>query len=757
MCNYNLIFQMLLNYPNTQNNIQFPKYREKGKRKYNHAFPKSEEQRTNHESTRTIIFTKMNRILLSWRIGLSYLNNRIKPNVILGLFILFGLAFHFIAYTGHFGYDDLHYAKLASGLNNGIFDAGDHYSFRSTILLLTALMYKLFGVNDFASSLPALLLFIGIQYIVFSILKKESKQQLILGLSLTTFSQSLLFYSDKLMPDIYVAFSVILAMYAFWLHRYHRIKKDILFAFIMVFALFTGFLSKGTIVLVIPLFLYLFIVDLILKRSIRFWIYSWISGLLLLLVYVLTIWAVTGNPLQRFQALESNAYLSMCSYGDQPISMLTERISIGFISLLLHKGMLFGIIFILAYFMQKLSLDILRFNTSFSFFIISSAILILSSNFMSISTESYNPMCLDSRHYLFIIPVIAIPASRIIYHFSKRRYLGIQILVLLLLTIISSYSFDKSGQSEIYALLFFICAINFLVPSSFKKSVNFTLTFFLILLIIPLQMIFSAQEIKYYEQKEIVRKEIIEKLDKAVIVTDDIQKRLGDYYLGFNQYADVKFESFKTFEWNNSGNVTKYLLINPYTSYISKHEMPFYSKAISATTTPLISDSITEIALYNFHEIPKKQRLIYSTNDFEKEYNFWHGDSRNKSDRPVFSGSFSNNIPEFSSSFEYVFDSVYNKNPKTLIVDADFNCLLKVKNQAQLIVVLEKGGDEYHREIRLFNHFMKSIDHWWPVNFEIFINNEIIKPDSKLIIYLWNPNKKEMYIDDFKIEVSTLL
>lgn len=114
-----------------------------------------------------------------------------KSNVISFLillsFVVIIVLHHLFAYTGHYGFDDIHYAQLANDLLHGKFDFNDHFTYRLPVILLTALSYKLFGISDFASSLPSLIIAILILTVVYSILKNDDRLTLISGLSLTTF------------------------------------------------------------------------------------------------------------------------------------------------------------------------------------------------------------------------------------------------------------------------------------------------------------------------------------------------------------------------------------------------------------------------------------------------------------------------------------------------------------------------------------------------------------------------------------------
>ena len=79
------------------------------------------------------------------------------------LFFFFCIAFlfvyHIISFQGYFGYDDVEYAQLAIQLMNGDFEfSANHFSSRIAVIALLALSYQLFGVNDFSSMFPSLLM-----------------------------------------------------------------------------------------------------------------------------------------------------------------------------------------------------------------------------------------------------------------------------------------------------------------------------------------------------------------------------------------------------------------------------------------------------------------------------------------------------------------------------------------------------------------------------------------------------------------------
>ena len=195
------------------------------------------------------------------------IHRRTGSYLILLIFVIILILYHLLAYIGHFGYDDLHYAELAADLLKGQVNFEDHYVYRFPVILFTALFYLIFGISDLSSSLPALVISLIILLLVFNMLKEHGPKVLFTGLALCTLSNWFLYYSDKLMPDIYVALSVIWALVIIHNFKFRGDgKNEALYGFLLALALFFGFISKGTIVLVLPLLVFLILKDLIYKN-----------------------------------------------------------------------------------------------------------------------------------------------------------------------------------------------------------------------------------------------------------------------------------------------------------------------------------------------------------------------------------------------------------------------------------------------------------------------------------------------------------
>ncbi len=688
--------------------------------------------------------------------------NRISEYSILLIYIVIVVLFHLFGYTGHFGFDDIHYAELASALLKGNIDYGDHYAYRFPVVIFTALSYLIFGISDFASSLPAMAITISILIIVFNILREHGPKVILIGLSLTTFSNWFLFYSDKLMPDIYVALSLIWALAVIHRYKYKSSKsKTAPYAILFSFALFFGFMSKGTIVLILPLLLFLLSTDIIQKRDVKFWVYSLISGLAMLAIYLFTIWIFTGNVMERFDAISNNSYLNLCSYDQQSLRILLKRVFAGFFELSIYQSLATGFIFVFAALFQRNGLGFFRMNDSFSFFLVSAIILFLSSSFMSISLSSYSPMCLDPRHYLFLIPVASIPASRIIAGFLKSRQYGLQII--LWLFCITLISFFLQGQAfwKLYLPLLALFAIYLFLRKGIAFQYLFISLFSAILLLIPLDMVRYAQKVQYRARREIVKEQVLENNSDCIIITDEIQKRLLSYYTGFHKDQGRRFLSFKEFEAETAIEGDKLLLLNWHTRYLSgmeQHDLPFYARNIPPSNELIFENRELGLSIYKLKEVYLPDlsgtTVLSTLNDFENQIPFWSWSDQDITSHIKYDGARSNQVSRYSSGFEYPMDSLLTKGRQDLLIRCEFFCYAEEKTDAKLVVSLENRESTYIWKALEVNRYLKAYSNWWPLTFDVLIHLKDLRPGSRLKVYIWKIDDSPVFIDNFQISIK---
>lgn len=367
---------------------------------------------------------------------------RIKRSIlIIGVLAL--LIHHHFFFYGYFGFDDMHYAKLSNNLLQGNIDFSDHYSYRWMILSLTALAYKIFGINDFASALPSLVLTSGSLYLIYRFFKGHSIAVFLLSNILFFSVRWNLFYSDKLMPDIFLGFFVLGA----WVAYMNREQNKILASVFFVLALFFGFLSKGTIILFAPILLYYLIVDFG-KKDFTFWKYAIGLGVITLSTYLGILGILTGDIFARFSAINSNEYFNECSYHLMPFDATIDRLTLGFTKLIYREGML---LFLIIGLLPKLGILLQQKaskNKKLQFHSNTIILWFLSMNFMTISLSAYNPTCLDIRHYLLSVPILCICSASIIQHYIQDQKKSVQRIVICLSTLLLIPSIEHAFVSK---------------------------------------------------------------------------------------------------------------------------------------------------------------------------------------------------------------------------------------------------------------------------------------------------------------------
>lgn len=680
--------------------------------------------------------------------------NQLLLLLFVGIFILH----HFTSYLGHFGYDDMRYAKLAYNLAHGHFDTGDHYSYRLTLIGLTSLSYKLLGVNDLASSLPSLLVSILSLLLVYFVLKREKPFILALGLTFFTLNFWTLFYSDKLMPDAFVAFFILLTVYIIYRYRYHKEHLPTWFYGVAAaISLFLGFNSKGTIVLFFPLLAYFLVIDLLQKRQVKFWVYFAGFSFVLLVIYFAFWQIIAGNGFVRFQAIFQNSYLNLCSYSEQPFIFTLERISYGLIVLFITHSMITPLIFLLAFPKRLLNKEIFLLKDEVSFFISSTVVLFLSSNFMSISFSSYSPMCLDPRHYLFLTPIAGIAATYLLKDIFGEKSAPVRLfLITALIFIVALFS-----HSDTAWVLYFPLLLAFLVWYAFKSHRNiatiFAILLPLVLLVNPVKMAGYSHNVNFKKQEQIVREELLEKQMPCILITDDVQRNIAKYLSGFNDQFSNRIFSYSEFNLNDTvSGEPVFLLKNWYTGYLSnlnEQSLPYYAQ-MTESQEKVFEDSALHIQIYKLIDFRQPKILLKSINDFES--NKLHWSNYEADEKHVYSGSYSSSVKKYSSTFNIPIDSLNPDASAQLIINSSFQFNQIESADPQFVISFDTDhGNAYWKGIS-FKKQIKSYGNWMPVSIHEIVELKDIDPNSTLKIYILNNDKKEMYLEDFSVELSQL-
>ena len=667
------------------------------------------------------------------------------------------ILYHIFGYVGHFGYDDMEYARIAHGFTQGKIDFSNHFAHRWTMLGATALSYFLFGVNDFASSLPAILITLATLAIILRTTRSYLVPTRIAAASLFTLNHHSLFYSDKLMPDIWVALAVLIGLYS--IHRYifvYNRERPLKYALILAGAIIFGFFSKGSILLFIPPLVIVGGIDLISSKDLRFWAYALGASLALFSAYLFIMFLVTGSAFIRFDAISANAYLNKCSYLDQPVSFLLDRIGAAFWVHLSEHYMITPFLFVLTGCFVFFNSSWWKMNSSRSFWMLCSVLIVLSSAYMTISFDGYSPMCLDPRHYLFIIPVAAIAAVPVIQSITENRFTRIVLVAISILVCYITISNELESEDFLYLPLTIIFFIFIFLPLN-KKHVGWAVCIVLLIMLSfkPISMIQYAQEVNYSSHWPNLKNNGLSSGNPTIVLTNDVQRNLGEYYLEFDETSPHTF-----IDYNELGQVeditNKDILLytNFYSNFLSKnrHNQPGFVK--SAAINYELQDSTRYSKLYKLPYFPLPKLL----------YRYKNGDL----DQRQLPGKWLTNkidtlknfeyLEEYSSTYLLTLDSLRQFNSKyfSFSIDGEVKGLDNSNGHLVIQITDSTQTTSEHWESVPVSPFLKSYGHWWPANSNLVFNINNYSPGAKLKAFFWNPesNKTSCQVRNLNAQIS---
>lgn len=635
---------------------------------------------------------------------------------------------HFLGYTGPFGFDDIEYARLGYLIFNGQPDWTNPFIFRFGIVVLNGIFQYFFGINEHIAAIYPLLISLGILIIVFSHISTGWLGKLIAG-ALLLASPWMLFYTDKISADIPIAFFILLSISILYKYRFYvDYKKGYLYGILLALTLFLGLLTKETIWFLAPFLAVLFCKDILRKAHYKFWL-STIS-IFLVFIFVYSLWQkiAFNGWFYRFTLITENSYQNICSYDKQPFLVVFNRVAYQLWTYLLKESsFIVPIVFLMAIMNRNF------FRNMFSkenFWLLASVILVLSANFWTISYNSYYPLCIDVRHYLYIFPVLAIAVAQNYQKLTTNRS-----IVVIAITAVLVLLFSNHLELKKLAILntSIILAV-FLLMLAFGKYRNQIL---LLLVILPLFNLFNqikvAQNYKYFQQKEVAVKFLKDKKN-IVIYSSETQKRIFNYYLGFENKNKLDIAPYHFF--------TK---LEPGYHYWNYHLLSL-SNELGSIPAEIESVSTKENAIYtsDIIKIYKWNTPTISSEEFElNSSNLWENKKANKESHLM------NVDDEYSPTFRKVLDHTI----KNIYISSTWWLTNKSVKDATLVFSVEEKG-----KLLFYKGYSLKTDQAAVNNaYKLFKNVNIealnIKDSAELKVYIWNNFKTQLKIDDAKINL----
>ncbi len=314
-----------------------------------------------------------------------------------GVVFLFG--YWLFGFDGITFSDDVYYLLAGKSFWEGTMEVNAyHFSSRWGAYVPAGLMGHLLGFEPHRISLISLIAYLGTLALLLRILPKGANPWI---LTLWACTQVyFLHFLTKVYPDSLLVFWTVLVPFS----TVFREKKPVWAALGVISGLFFGFLTKETIVFLAPLPILLFIWDWK-KGNPNFRFYGWVIGLGLIFgsIYLGYFWAKFGDPFYRVSSINAGHYVSEFTYADKGTWAMVRRLTYLPILTWVERSYWLWIVFALPGMVRAWKT---KRSPSIEF-ALTALCLIAGFWFMSSTLEFYNPIYLNPRHMIVLVPVLA--------------------------------------------------------------------------------------------------------------------------------------------------------------------------------------------------------------------------------------------------------------------------------------------------------------------------------------------------------------
>ncbi len=432
---------------------------------------------------------------------------------------VFFMAVWYFSNQGLLFWDDFSYLSMANDINQGVFEINDnHFTSRIVLLYPVAFFIKIFGINAFTIALYPLLCGLVLLNLVMWLGAQISQWAGIVGGVLVLCDYHLIYFSKHLFPEMPLA----LCVFVFLVVYYKLLRNEIVPRYaglLSALALFGAFLIKTTVILLLPLVVFLFINDRRQRRNGSYWLVFISLGLFFLIVNGFWYQEVKGDFLYRFTNIANNHVATPKTFFDKGGTEILKRLTylplLGFL-----KGGFFIPLLAALPAVLKIKRRHFKLDQPEYFWPIASLFLIGTYWFMSTNWRYYSPMPTENRHIVFFIPVFVMTAM----HFWPRLHL-----------------FEWLRK-------------NYIVIGGIVG-----------LFLIPVYSIYKSSETNFDDMSGLIDEYLVQNAKAQLVITDGLLTYGNRYYYDMNPPEDVYlwFSELETFDILNQFVDSAYLLINP--------------------------------------------------------------------------------------------------------------------------------------------------------------------------------------------------
>lgn len=491
---------------------------------------------------------------------------------------------HYGGYFGHYGFDDIMgYGYYGKKWADGqlFFLNEDFFSYRWGFISLTGFFYALFGVNDEVSAIVPSLVLLGTVWLIFRILSKEQRVVASFAALIYALDNWTMYYSDKLMPDTSVALAIFGAFALIYHHRFeqkeaHPFKQALLLSLVLIWA----YITKQSVLLLFPVFFLLLLLDLYQKQLLHFWKYTVLCCIVMGISYLAFIYVLTGDPLARFHAVEAGLEdnlgtgrsFSFCNYAIQPWSVLLYRVGGEMVHKFLATGMMISLMLAIPSIFSQRFKDLISLKTPKAYWTAVLVLSLLSSNFMTTSYKAYLPICPDIRHFLFLVPLAAVVAAPTVYDFAREKKHKYLFLITALLVFGLAKYWTIGNMEWVYTAILGLVLLRLLLPNKQYITWSFLWGILLTALAPVISSMQTANKHSYVEQRAVIYKFFKEKSTPSLVITNVVQKHIGQYLMEYNEEGPVQFVDYTVLPTVQfSPDTAVYVLTNGATRYMSNY------------------------------------------------------------------------------------------------------------------------------------------------------------------------------------------
>ena len=394
----------------------------------------------------------------------------------LGYNLLF-VAFWYLANDGLAFWDDFTYLNFANSVNYNFFEiTNNHFTSRVGMIYPVAWIIRWSGIDAFTITLyPFLCGLVLLNLLMWYGKRTQVWVGLIGGLFLVC-DYHVLHFTTHLFPEMPMALCLFIALLCY--DVVNRKEGDHRFlALLTALSLFVAFLIKTTIILAIPLFLFLFFNDRIRRgRNGSYWLITVACLTFFMVLNLFHYYEIKGDAFYRFNNISTNHEPTVKTFFDKPWQETLKRLTyLPFLGFL--KGGFF-ISFLLALpAIISLKKKDWRLEDPTKLWPVATFLLLASWWFMSTNWEYYSPMPTDTRHITFLIPLLILAGLHWWTDLSLFKQVQARkwpFFLLLFLFLVPLYKINKANDRNFKDLEMLFSEIVLVEDQEEKKAKVFT-------------------------------------------------------------------------------------------------------------------------------------------------------------------------------------------------------------------------------------------------------------------------------------------